>query len=279
MSPPARSLSGSRAALILGLAVSAAVLPWLLSEWELNQAWGFPPGRFLDPHADSPQPQQRQRDVLQCRGTGLGFVGASVDGSAGRVAPASGRRCRCRETGGSPASVGNRNLHLSPGPPGRLERRLGVAGQSRRGNHSEAHLGQPFGHGDQLVRRRGDGRRLALSALPGEATRAGSHRSARRGRAGAAGVPASVPGPASRQLPADAGGAPVPRSRRPGTALPVLRPAARPLRRLQLRHHRTSLSQHLLRQGGSVRSTRSTGPVRCPSSGEMSPLLPTAAVG
>ena len=42
MSPPARSLSGSRAALVLGFATSAAVLPWLLSEWELNQTWGFP---------------------------------------------------------------------------------------------------------------------------------------------------------------------------------------------------------------------------------------------
>ena len=42
MSPPARSLSGRWSGLILGLAVSAAVVPWLLAEWELNRAWGFP---------------------------------------------------------------------------------------------------------------------------------------------------------------------------------------------------------------------------------------------
>ena len=42
MSPPARSLSGRWSALVLGLAVGAAVVPWLLAEWELNRAWGFP---------------------------------------------------------------------------------------------------------------------------------------------------------------------------------------------------------------------------------------------
>ena len=42
MFPSSRYLTGRGGALILGLAVGAAVLPWLLAEWKLNGSWGFP---------------------------------------------------------------------------------------------------------------------------------------------------------------------------------------------------------------------------------------------